>query len=131
MTYTAADSAVCDGAAELLAIHEALRSPPITPSLAATFPTAGRGHWARTSPLHIRMTRATRRLAHNGAMVPEGCTLPEMERVRANHRISRDVIKEIMGTLWTFRLLGWHPSDTLYLTHEQIVEFTSACIQRP
>ncbi|TIX15094.1 MAG: hypothetical protein E5V41_16895 [Mesorhizobium sp.] len=128
MTCTASDGAADDGGtAELLTI---MRSTPPRPSLAATFPTAGRGHWARESPLPVRITRATRRLANNGAMIPEGCTLPEMERVRANHRISREVIKEIMGTLWSFRLLGWLPSDTLYLTWSQVEAFVTAGTRR-
>ncbi|RUX30382.1 hypothetical protein EOA23_12155 [Mesorhizobium sp. M2A.F.Ca.ET.042.01.1.1] len=129
MTYTAPVDAAGD--AELLALRAALRNPSTIPSLARTFPHPDKRHWARESPLPVRLTRATRRLAHNGAMAPEGCTAGEMERVRTNHRIRIDVLKDIMKTLWSFRLLGWLPSDTLYLTWSQVEEFVAAGTQRP
>lgn len=129
MTHTAPVDAAGD--AELLAIREDLRTPTKTPSLAKTFPYAGRRHWYRDSPLPVRMTRAARRLGNNGAMAPEGCAAPEMERVRTNHRIRIDALKEIMATLWSFRLLGWLPSDTLYLTWSQVEAFVKAGTRRP
>lgn len=119
------------GEAELLALREAMRTPSKTPSLARTFPHPSKRHWARESPLPVRMTRAARRLANNGAMVPDGCAAAEMERVRTNHRIRADVLKEIMAALWLFRLLGWLPSDTLYLTWSQVEEFVAAGTRRP
>ncbi|MDG4896493.1 hypothetical protein P9272_23275 [Mesorhizobium sp. WSM4976] len=129
MTYTATTYEVGD--AELLALHAAMRTPSKTPSLAKTFPCPDKRHWARESPLPIRLTRATRRLANNGAMALEGCAAGEMERVRTNHRIRIDVLKDIMKTLWSFRLLGWLPSDTLYLTWSQAEQFVAAGTQRP
>lgn len=129
MTHTApADAA---GDAELLALREALRTPTTTPSLAKTFPSPRKRPWSREFPLPVRITRATRRLAHVGGMVPEGCSLEDMERVRCNHRIHVDAIKEILGTLWSFRLLGWFPSDTVYLDHDQIAEIVAAGTKRP
>ncbi|RWB91334.1 MAG: hypothetical protein EOQ52_07905 [Mesorhizobium sp.] len=129
MTLTAPMDAAGD--AELLALREALRAPSTIPSLAKTFPHPGKRHWARESPLPVRLTRATRRLANNGAMVPEGCAAAEMERVRTNHRVRIDVLKEIMGALWSFRLLGWLPSDTLYLTWSQVETFVTTDTRRP
>lgn len=128
MTYT--EAAGLPASADIAATIDAMRDPPTTPSLAATFPTHGR-HWGRTSPLSIRFTRATRRLAHVGGMVPEGCSQKDMERVRCNHRISVDAIRDMLGTLWSFRLLGWLPSDTIYLDHVQIAAIVAAGTQRP
>ncbi|MBZ9977808.1 hypothetical protein [Mesorhizobium sp. BR-1-1-10] len=129
MTCTApADAA---GDAELLALREAMRTPTTTPSLAKTFPSLRNRPWGREFPLPVRITRATRRLAHVGGMVPEGCSVKDMERVRCNHRIHVNVIKEILRTLWSFRLLGWLPSDTVYLEHDQIAEIVAAGTQRP
>ncbi|MER9628927.1 hypothetical protein [Mesorhizobium sp. M0296] len=122
MNYTAA--------ADIAATIDAMRVTAAKPSLAATFPTHGR-HWGRHSPLPVRITRAARRLAHVGGMVPEGCTAKDMERVRCNHRISVDAIKEILGTLWSFRLLGWLPSDTIYLDYDQITDTVTAGTHRP
>ncbi|MER8985278.1 hypothetical protein [Mesorhizobium sp. M0843] len=122
MTYTAA--------AEIAATIDAMRATPAKPSLAVTFPTHGR-HWGRHSPLPVRITRAARRLAHVGGMVPEGCSQKDIERVRRNHRMSVAALKEILGTLWSFRLLGWLPSDTIYLDYDQITETVSAGTHRP
>ncbi|MDG4885844.1 hypothetical protein [Mesorhizobium sp. WSM4887] len=129
MTYTAPVDAAGD--AELLALREAMRIPSKTPSLAKTFPHPSKRHWARESPLPVRITRATRRLAHVGGMVPEGCSVKDMERVRCNHRVHVEVIKEILGTLWAFRLLGWLPSDTVYLEHDQIAALVAEGTRRP
>ncbi|MER9405920.1 hypothetical protein NKI36_17985 [Mesorhizobium caraganae] len=128
MTYT--EAAVLPASADFAATIDAMRAATTTPSLAATFPTHGR-HWGRTSPLPIRITRAARRLAHVGGMVPEGCSQEDMERVRCNHRIHVDAIKEILGTLWSFRLLGWLPSDTIYLDFDQITKTVTAGSHRP
>jgi hypothetical protein len=64
-------------------------------------------------------------------MVPEGCSQKDMERVRCNHRIHFDAIKEVLGTLWSFRLLEWLPSDTIYLDYDQITETVTAGTHRP
>lgn len=128
MTYT--EAAGLPASADIAATIDAMRAAPTTPSLAATFPTPGR-HRVRYSPLPVRITRAARRLAHVGGMVPEGCSQKDMERVRCNHRIHVNAIREILGTLWAFRLLGWLPSDTIYLDHDQIAEIVAAGTRRP
>ncbi|MER8639179.1 hypothetical protein [Mesorhizobium sp. M1365] len=128
MTYT--DAAELTASADIAATIDAMRATPAKPSLAATFPTHGR-HWGRTSPLPLRITRAARRLAHVGGMLPEGCTAKDMERVRCNHRVHVNAIKDILGTLWSFRLLGWLPSDTNYFEYDRITEIVAAGTQRP
>ncbi|TPJ34428.1 hypothetical protein [Mesorhizobium sp. B2-8-3] len=123
MTYTAA--------ADIAATIDAMRAAPNKPSLASTFPVAGKWHQSRHAPLPLRFTRTARRLAHCGAMVPEGCSLKDMQRVRDNHRLNVESIQGVLKTLWDFRLLGWFPSDTSYLEYDRIAEIVANGTQRP
>lgn len=123
MTYTAA--------AEVAATVDAMRSTPARPSLAATFPVGPHWHHSRHAPLPVRYTRTARKLAHCGAMAPEGCSTKDLQRARDNHRLNVDAIKAVLSTLWSFRLLGWLPSDTCYLEYEQISEIVAAGRRRP
>lgn len=104
-----------------------MKSPCATPSMAATFPTFGnpRRNHLRNAPIPVRQTRIARRLAHCGAMEPEGCTADDLEKARCAHRLHVDVITEILRTLWAFRLLGYRPADTLGITYEQIAGLVS------
>lgn len=97
-----------------------MKSPCVTPSLAATFPP--RQHQPRSAPMPERMTRTARCLAHRGAMEPEGCTREELMRAKRLYRVPTPAIEEILRTLWAFRLLGYGPADTLGITYEQITE---------
>ncbi|MBZ9892317.1 hypothetical protein LB559_30770 [Mesorhizobium sp. BR1-1-3] len=121
MTYTA----------EIAASIEAMRSAPKGTSLASKFSTTRMGHQSRHAPLPVRYTRTARKLAHYGAMTPEGCLVRDLQRARDNHRLNVDGIKAVLGILWSFRLLGWLPSDTNYLEYEQIVEIVASGTRRP
>ncbi|TIR42680.1 MAG: hypothetical protein E5X64_04395 [Mesorhizobium sp.] len=123
MTYTAD--------AEVTAAIDAMRSIPAGPSLAATFPVGRNWHHSRHAPLPVRYTRTARRLAHCGAMVPEGCSTKDLQRTRDNHRLNVESIKDVLATLWDFRLLGWLPSDTSYLEYAQIAEIVAEGTRRP
>jgi hypothetical protein len=58
-------------------------------------------------------------------MEPEGCAAEELEKTRCAHRLHVDAIKEILRTLWAFRLLGYLPADTLGMNYDQITEIVS------
>jgi hypothetical protein len=54
-----------------------------------------------------------------------------MNRTKSNHALSVNQIKEIMGTLWELRLLGFTPADTLGMEYAQIVEIVATGNPRP
>lgn len=85
----------------------------------------------RTAPLDIRFTSTARMLAHRGAMAPEGVSEKDLERSRNNFRLFPAQTKQVLGMLWSFRLLGWFPGDTLYLTFDQITAYVSSGTRRP
>lgn len=64
-------------------------------------------------------------------MVPEGCSTKDLQRTRDNHRLNVESIKDVLATLWDFRLLGWLPSDTSYLEYAQIAEIVAEGTRRP
>jgi hypothetical protein len=64
-------------------------------------------------------------------MDPEGVSLHEMTRTKSNHGLSVVEIKEIMGTLWAARLLGWTPADTLSREYSQIADAVAQGSPRP
>jgi len=106
-----------------------LKAPTSIPSLAATFPPfRGPQHrrQIRDLPIPERLTRVARRLAHRGAMEPEGCAADELTRTRNLHRLHAGGIKEILGTLWAFRLLGYLPIDTVGRDYAEIVAIVAA-----
>ncbi|WP_192177715.1 hypothetical protein [Mesorhizobium amorphae] len=118
-------------AAEIAATIDAMSAAPAKPSLAATFPIGRYWHQSRHAPLPVRYTRTARRLAHCGAMVPEGCSVKDLQRARDNHRLNVEGIKGVLETLWSFRLLGWFPSDTTYLEYDHIAELVAEGTRRP
>lgn len=64
-------------------------------------------------------------------MEPEGCTASELEQTRRAHRLHVDTIKEILRTLWTFRLLGYLPADTLDKTYDEVAKAVAAGLRSP
>lgn len=127
---------------EIAATTDAMKQPAIVgKSLASTFPPFCPPHlsserWReaekrRNAPDHIRNSRAARRLAHAGAMEPEGVSLSNQYEVRGAHNVTVPVILEILDTLWAFRLLGWAPCDTLYLSYDAIREIIDQEQRRP
>lgn len=82
-------------------------------------------------PVHVRQTQAARRLAHNGAMLPEGCKREELEAVSNLRNLSAPQIKEILATLWAFRLLGWQEADVSYFSYTEIVAIVRNGTERP
>ncbi|QPC92601.1 hypothetical protein [Mesorhizobium sp. INR15] len=117
--------------AELTTTIDAMRSAPQGTSLASTFPTGHNWHHSRNAPLTVRYTRTARKLAHCGAMAPEGCSSKDIQRARDNHRLNVEGLKAVLGTVWSFRLLGWLPSDTNYLEYDQIAEIVANGTIRP
>ncbi|TYR33771.1 hypothetical protein FY036_06905 [Mesorhizobium microcysteis] len=127
---------------EIVATTDAMKQPATGgKSLASTFPSFCPPHlsserWReaekrRNAPDHIRKSRAARRLAHAGAMEPEGVSLSNQYEVRGAHNVTVPVILEIVDTLWAFRLLDWAPGDTLYLSYDAIREIIAQEQRRP
>jgi hypothetical protein len=102
-------------------------------SLAATFPIGRRPRRPplREAPLHIRQDKAARWLARKGAMEPEGCPADVLQSTAEGHALTPAEIKEILTTLWSFRLLGWSPVDPIYLRYNRIRKLVRHGVQRP
>ena len=117
---------------EYKAVVDQLRAPTSTPSMAATFSLfRRRPHEQRHAPIPIRFNRTARYLAWRGAMEPEGVSTENLIRARDRHRLSASSIKEVLKTLWAFRLLGWCPGDTNYLDWSEVADIVTRECPRP